>query len=113
MVERLLELRDDHVSYFSRRSTRAEHIHEYSRYYFIDSKNKEVFKQASSLNNKGDAFYHSLYIKSKLFDSFDFQNIDENQATTSEYSTASEEFKYLMEKANKYLREKRRPFLKK
>ncbi|GMX67463.1 ATP-binding protein [Paenibacillus elgii] len=85
---------------------------EYSRYYFIDSSDKEVFKQATSLNNKGDAFYHSLYIKSKLFDSFDFLNVDANQATSFDYSTASEEFKYLMEKATKYLREKRRPFLK-
>lgn len=86
---------------------------EYSRYYFIDSYDKEVFKQATSLNNKGDSFYHSLYIKSKLFDSFDFHKADEEQLTTFDASTASDEFKYLLEKVNKYLRDKRRPFLKK
>jgi hypothetical protein len=85
---------------------------EYSRFYFINSDNHEVFKQATSLNNKGDSFYHSVYIKSSLFNNFDYQLIDENQATITDWSKASEEFKYLMDQVNKYLRDKRRPLLK-
>ena len=41
---------------------------EYSKFYFIDSNNKERYKEATRLNKKSDEFYHSVYIKSSFFD---------------------------------------------
>lgn len=48
-----------------------EKIHdEYSRYYFINSNKEERFKETTTLNKKGDSFFHSIYITSKIFDNF-------------------------------------------
>lgn len=41
---------------------------EYSKYYFLDENNIEIFKKNTGLNKKNDDFWHSVYIKSKLFD---------------------------------------------
>ena len=51
--------------------------HEYSKLYFIDSNLEEKHKQPTTFNNKGDSFYHSVYIQSKLFDHFDFDSEDQ------------------------------------
>ena len=32
----------------------------------------EVYKENTTLNNKGDDFFHSVYISSTLFDNFSF-----------------------------------------
>lgn len=40
---------------------------EYSKYYFLNERNIEVFKQNTGLNKKSDNFWHSVYIKSSLF----------------------------------------------
>ena len=42
---------------------------EYSRYYFIGSDDRERGKKTTTLNNKGDHFYHSVFIRSSYFDS--------------------------------------------
>ena len=91
---------------------------EYSRYYFIDSLDNEKFKETTTLNNKGDQFYHSVYIKSDFFDQFDTTISDSNKEN-SEYQLAlighvksEKEFKELIEQVDKYLRDKRKPFLK-
>jgi HSP90 family molecular chaperone len=50
--------------------------HEYSKLYFLDSHLEEKHKQPTTFNNKGDSFYHSVYIQSKGFDHFDFDSED-------------------------------------
>jgi hypothetical protein len=86
---------------------------EYSRYYFIDSNDNELFKETTTLNNKGDHFYHSVYIKSKLFDDFDRGlDSDEEQKMLFGHSKKDDEFKFIKIEVDKFLRRKRKPFLK-
>ena len=85
---------------------------EFSRHYFLDSNNNEKFSKTTSLNNKGDSFYHSVYIKSDYFDKQQIVEIDE--ATEDEVLfPADQNYKFLMRELNLYLKRKRKPFLKK
>lgn len=43
---------------------------EFSRYYLIDSTHAEQYKYTTTLNYKGDHFFHSVFITSAFFDSF-------------------------------------------
>ena len=45
---------------------------EYSKFYFLNNYNIEIFKQNTGFNKKRDDFWHSIYIKSTMFD----RNID-------------------------------------
>lgn len=85
---------------------------EYSCYYYINTKNNEIFKETTSLNNKGDKFYHSVFIKSSIFDEFIIDDKIEQQ-TLIGYNKSSNEYKFLIESVNNLLRKKRKPFLKK
>lgn len=90
-----------------------EKIHdEYSRYYFINSEDEECFKETTTLNKKGDSFYHSIYIKSEIFDDFylNKDNID-GQLVFNGYSKSSKEYKYIKREIDKYLKSKRKPYL--
>ncbi len=93
-----------------------EFLSEYSRYYFLDSKGEEVFKKTTTLNNKGDSYYHSVYIHSDFFDMFKGsvirENVDEHQLQMFSTDQGEEIFKQLLEFVDKFLRDKRRPFLK-
>ena len=89
---------------------------EYSRYYFLNSNGNETFKETTTLNNKGDTFYHSIFIKGKLFDNFYINEEDndtqiEIEELSKEYSKTSKEYKSLKKQIDKYLREKRKPYL--
>lgn len=86
---------------------------EYSRYYFIDSKDDERFKETTTLNMKGDHYYHSVYIKSNLFDDFDIgmQSVEEQKRLFG-HSKKDDEYKFLMREVDKFLRRKRKPFLR-
>lgn len=87
---------------------------EYSQYYFINSCNLEVFKDTTTLNNKGDHFYHSVYIKSTMFDNFNFKQAeDDNQITLQGYTKSCDEYKFLKKEIDNFLRRKRKPYLKK
>lgn len=94
---------------------RWEHrIHqEYSKFYFIDFNLEEKHKQPTTFNNKGDSFYHSVYIQSKLFDHFDFDS--EIQGGQLEFtfgsSRKSEVFQFLLEEINTFIKQKRKPYL--
>jgi len=71
-----------------------------SRYYLINSKGKEVFVETTTLNNKGDDFYHSIYVKSIYFDSFHvLKNRGENT------------FSELIKLIDTYLKRKRKPYI--
>lgn len=92
---------------------------EYSRYYLIDTNGDERWKSTTLLNNKGDKFYHSVYIKSSYFDNFiyDEKEDDTKQALRNECNKFNnqhdDEFKYLLTEFNDYLRRMRSPHLQK
>lgn len=83
---------------------------EYSKYYFINSNSDEIMKENTSLNNKGDKFYHSVYIESKIFDDF-HKNKAKNQIPMIGYNLASSEFTYIKDEVDKELKNIRRPFI--
>ncbi len=89
---------------------------EYSKYYYIDSEGNERQKENTTYNNKGDSFYHSVYITSPLFDYFDFGNTSDDEqldvAGNTLHTKKSHAFRALMYAVNQLLFDKRRPFLK-
>ena len=91
-----------------------ESLHkEFSKYYFINSEKKEVYKDHTTLNKKGDEYFHSVYIESEFFNDFEFNSTeDENQVKMFVKAKSSPEYKYLIREINKFLISKRRPFLK-
>ena len=88
-------------------------VPDFSKYYFIKSNNVELAKENTTLNNKGDRFYHSVYIRSALFDGFDLGKLDMNQTSMSGFhNKKSPAYNFVMNKVNERLREIRRPFIK-
>ncbi|WP_171683940.1 ATP-binding protein [Paenibacillus planticolens] len=87
--------------------------HEYSKLYFIDSHLEEKYKQPTTFNNKGDSFYHSVYIQSRLFDYFDFESDDQSGQLEAAFgvSRKSDAFQFLLEEINAYIKQKRKPYL--
>lgn len=91
-----------------------ESLHqEYSKYYFLNDKENEVYKDHTTLNKKGDEFFHSVYIQSDYFKDFDF-NSSENETQGKLFGKAksSPEYRYLIKIINQVLRDKRKPFLR-
>jgi hypothetical protein len=87
---------------------------EYSKYYYLDGSNKEKFKENTTLNNKGDNFYHSVYVTSTLFDDFDFSAVTgQMRLKIAGSSREDEAFKYIKREIDNLIREKRTPFIKK
>lgn len=84
---------------------------EFSKYYYINANGVERYKENTTLNNKGDKFFHSVYVKSSLFDDFSFEN-PEGQATLFGKTKDSAEFRFIKQEVDKLLREKRNPFIK-
>ena len=83
---------------------------EYSRYYFLDSKNNEKSTYTTTLNNKGDHFFHSVFIESPFFNKFGGRpNFSQ---TLFKELPEEKTYKDLMAKIEDYLRGKRKPFLK-
>lgn len=91
-----------------------ESLHkEFSKYYFINSKDLEVYKDHTTLNKKADEYFHSVYIQSSFFDDFDFKSSEEeSQVDLFGKAKSSPEYRYLIKEVNQYLREKRKPYLK-
>jgi hypothetical protein len=94
---------------------------EFSRFYFLNDKYVLKNQKTTKLNKKGDKFYHSLIIRSDFFDNFitpeDSQDLDEmeEQSRLRLFSEKDDYtvFRELIETLNKYLKKKRKPFLKK
>lgn len=87
-------------------------LSEYSKYYYIQSNGVELAKENTTLNNKGDRFYHSVYIQSDLFDNFDIDADDLPQLTVGGVShKKTPEYQFIMEKVNHHLYDLRRPFI--
>ena len=91
-----------------------ESLHqEYSKYYFLNDKENEVYKDHTTLNKKGDEFFHSVYIQSDYFKDFDFNSSEnERQGKLFGKAKSSPEYRYLIKEINQILREKRKPFLR-
>jgi hypothetical protein len=88
---------------------------EYSRFYFLNE-NLELKKtKTTSLNKKGDNYWHSLLIVSDFFNQATIEEeVEENENSPKIFSTSEENkiSKELIKKLNEYLKSKRRPFLK-
>lgn len=91
---------------------KEKHLNESPSYYYLDSLNKERWKESSSIKNKGEKFYHSIFIQSPYFDSFAFQSDEAAQEPLLEGTRRDSQFRHLRRKLANYLRIKRRPFLK-
>ncbi len=84
-----------------------------SRYYYINSEHKERWKEPTVIKNKGEQFYHSIFIESSYFDAFSFQNAGTEKQEALIIGTRSDsQFRFLRKKLATILRIKRRPFLK-
>lgn len=95
----------------------AEKLHdEYSRYYFINSQHVQVGNKYTTLNQKGDGFYHSVYVKSALFEKMLPGNEDSDDTSQQQLlfdeKTDKEAFRDLQGYLHKYLSGKRKPFLR-
>lgn len=84
---------------------------EYSKYYYINPNGIEVYKENTTLNNKGDKFYHSVFIKSPIFDNFMYE-ADEDSVVMESYTKSSPEFLFVKEQVDKHLRNMRNPYIK-
>lgn len=88
-------------------------LSEYSKYYYIKEDGTEIAKENTTLNNKGDSFYHSVYIQSRFFNYFDTNDSGMSQLTIGGLShKKSPEFEFIMKEVNKHLYDMRRPFIK-
>lgn len=85
---------------------------EYSRYYFEDEDEKFKLSMTTTLNKKGDNFYHSVFVSSNLFEDFYTNDTIEGQIPISGYNKDSKEFKTLKLDIDKFLRKKRKPHIK-
>lgn len=87
---------------------------EYSRFYFLNE-NLELKKtKTTSLNKKGDNYWHSLLIVSDFFNKVTIDEDEDNENAPKLFSSSDESkiFRELLGKLNEYLKNKRRPFLK-
>jgi hypothetical protein len=86
---------------------------EFSRYYYIGADNRERYKEFTSLNNKGDHFYHSVYIRSSYFNDFKFKSNNTDPQLAFIGSTRIDPvFRYLHKRLAAYLLDQRKPYLK-
>jgi len=86
---------------------------ELSKYYFLNSNGIEVYKDFTTLNKKGDEFFHSVYVQSSFFDNFNAGvEVPDNQSLLFGKAKSSPEYKFLIRKINEYVRAKRKPYLR-
>lgn len=88
---------------------------EYSKYYFLNENGTESFKQNTGLNKKSDNFWHSVYIKSKLFKSIE-DTEEDNQINDQKIMDFNDKElkktkKQILEKIKKELVLLRKPYL--
>lgn len=83
---------------------------EYSRNYFINSRGDEVYTRTTTLNKKGDDFFHSIYIKSSFFDTVNVRIYENSPVFKNTIETKV--YTNLMDFLDIFLRSKRKSFLK-
>ncbi|KIM13277.1 MAG: hypothetical protein KU38_01060 [Sulfurovum sp. FS08-3] len=86
---------------------------EFSKYYFLNDKSVEIFKQNTGLNKKRDDFWHSVYIKSKLFESPEDINEENTEQQTFDFSDKeiTRIKKQIIQKIKEELIKLRKPYL--
>ena len=86
---------------------------EYSKYYFLNEKGVEIFKENTGLNKKRDDFWHSVYINSKLFESSDDINEEATKQLTLDFSDKeiTRIKKQIIQKIKEELIKLRKPYL--
>lgn len=87
---------------------------EYSKFYYIKSDGMEGWKENTSLNNKSDNFYHSVFLQSRFFDDFYWTESERSSEQGMLFKNRSDnDFKKVFERVSKILHEKRNPFVEK
>lgn len=85
---------------------------EFSKFYFLNSQGREVWKENTTLNNKGDSFYHSVYIQSSYFDDFLWPEENGVEEQESLFKTKRDEvFRGLFDRVTRFLHQKRSPYI--
>ncbi len=84
---------------------------EYSKFYFLDAQGKEKFKKNTTFNNKGDAFYHSVFIKSNLFNSLSGEPVNLKNDSSLAYQE-SLDYRFVINEINEFLHSAKKRFLK-
>lgn len=87
---------------------------EYSRFYFLNNDLELMNTKTTSLNKKGDNFWHSVIIINDFFNEINCDNEDENNTQTKLFDNTADRklFKDLVTKLDDFLKGKRRPFLR-
>jgi len=82
-------------------------------FYYLNSKKYESGKELTSFNNKGDEFYHSVYIESNYFDDFIWAE-EKKKAIASLLgrSQSDKAFRELLKKLGELLAKKRKEFVR-
>lgn len=83
----------------------------FSRYYCLSNESKFKYSKPTTLNNKGDEFYHSIFIESEYFNEFKCEGDNGQSDLFNGNNDKSNEFKELIHKVNAFLRDKRKPFI--
>lgn len=86
---------------------------EYSKYYFLDSSGKIKHKENTTLNNKGDNFFHSVIVKTQLFDNFDFNTALPENNLIGVIGKSDCRFGELKVVLDRFLYSVRKPYIKK
>jgi hypothetical protein len=79
-------------------------------FYYLNSKQKEIFKELTSFNNNAIGFNHSVYVESKYFDSFSPSDLDQTKNLFEETRNTGV-FKALTGHLHSMLKTKQRLFL--
>lgn len=85
---------------------------EYSRFYYINSTDNELYKEATKLNKKSDEFYHSIFIQSDYFDDFLFEDEEIEGQISFDNNKSDNEYKEVIWLITNYLVNYRKKFLK-
>jgi hypothetical protein len=82
---------------------------EYSRYYFINSKGEGIYSNTTTLNNKGDNFSHSVFVKSGFFNQ---EHFFPYETSLLKSTPQGQIYHSLIHFINQQLQNRRRLFLK-
>lgn len=86
---------------------------EYSKYYFLDSSGVIKHMENTTLNNKGDNFFHSVIVKTELFDAFDFTTTLPDNNLIGVIGKSNPRFGELKNILDQILYSIRKPYIKK
>ncbi|NNA57626.1 ATP-binding protein [Pseudomonas koreensis] len=83
----------------------------FSRFYCSSSMGEFKYSRPTTLNNKGDEFYHSVFVVSDYFEGFEVGQVGGQLDMLSARTDQSDAFKELIKELNSFLRAKRKPFI--